>query len=299
MAPAMNAVRHSPRYGLLSYPGVANLGDAIQSLAAKRFLPRVDVRIPRERIADEPGGEGQVRLIANGWFMHDPRQWPPHPAIAPLLISMHFAETDFGRFQRWRARPLDRLLVGAGADYLRQHGPVGARDAFTAEELSKRDIPNYLSGCLTLTLPAIALPREDYVVACDLPAAQFGHLQRAARRPVIAVSHTGKPHRDPDAQEAEAEEVLSLYARAAAVVTTRVHAALPCLALGTPVLLVQQNRHERRVSDVAGLVHSAEARHFLSDRHDFDFADPPANPEHFRPLAVALEERCRAFISAP
>ena len=38
------------RFGLLSYPAVANLGDAIQSLAAKRFLPRVDLRVPRERM---------------------------------------------------------------------------------------------------------------------------------------------------------------------------------------------------------------------------------------------------------
>lgn len=295
----MSATSHNPRFGLLSYPGVANLGDAIQSLAAKRFLPRVDVRIVRERIAQPPDGDGPVRLIANGWFMHDPRQWPPHPAIAPLLISIHFAETDFGRFQRWRPRPVDRLLVGAGAEYLRAHGPVGARDAFTAEELSKRDIPNHLSGCLTLTLPARTLPREDFIVACDLPPALLSHLQRSTRRRVVTVSHTGKPNRGALAQEAEAEEMLSLYARAAAVVTTRVHAALPCLALGTPVLLVEQNARERRVSDIVGLVHSAQAHDFLRHRHDFDLAAPPPNPDSFRPLAAALEEKCRAFVSNP
>lgn len=288
-----------PRFGLLSYPGVANLGDAIQSLAAKRFLPRVDVRIARERIAQPPEGEGPVRLIANGWFMHDPRQWPPHPAIEPLLISMHFAATDFGRFQRWRPRPVDRLLTGAGADYLRAHGPVGTRDAFTAEELSKRGIPNYLSGCLTLTLPPRPMPRADFIVACDLPPALLAHLRRSTRRRVVAVSHTGKPHRDPAAQEAEAEEMLSLYARAAAVVTTRVHAALPCLALGTPVLLVEQDARERRVRDIAGLVHSVPAGAFLQGRHAFDLAAPPANPEAFRPLAAALEDKCRAFVSRP
>lgn len=295
----MRATIQSPRFGLLSYPGIANLGDAIQSLAAKRFLPRVDVRIMRERIAQPPEGDGPVRLIANGWFMHDPRQWPPHPAIDPLLISMHFAATDFGRFQRWRPRPLDRLLTGAGADYLRAHGPVGARDAFTAEELSKRGITAYLSGCLTLTLPPRDEPRQDFVVACDLSPAQLAALQAATRRPIVTVSHTGKPSRDAPSQEAEAEEMLSLYARAAAVVTTRVHAALPCLALGTPVLLIQQNPHERRVADVAGLVHSAQAHDFLRHRHDFDMADPPANPETFRPLAAALVESCRAFVNRP
>lgn len=285
------------RFGLLSYPGVANLGDAIQSLAAKRLLPRVDLRIPRERLSEPPGGEGRVRLIANGWFMANPRRWPPHPAIEPLLISMHFAETDFGRFQRWRPRPLDRLLAGAGADYLRAHGPVGARDAFTVEELSKRDIPCYLSGCLTLTLRRPPdLPREDFVVACDLPRAQLAQLRRLSSRRVIVVSHTGKPPRDALAQEAEAEEMLALYGRAAAVVTTRVHAALPCLGLGTPVLLLEQPGQGRRVGDIAGLVHSCQGHDFAQSCHGFDLAGPPANPETFRPLAALLESKCKDFI---
>lgn len=286
------------RFGLLSYPGIANLGDAIQSLAAKRFLPRVDIRIARERLSEAPEGGGPVRLITNGWFMEDTRRWPPHPAIDPLLISMHFAETDFGRFQRWRQRPLDRLLTGAGADYLRAYGPVGARDLFTAEELSKRGIPCYLSGCLTLTLQRPeGVPRDDFIVACDLLPAQLHHLQRLTQRRILTVSHTGKPSRGPAEQEAEAEEMLALYARAAAIVTTRVHAALPALALGTPALLLRLNRHERRVGDIAGLVHSALAEDFLHNRHAFDLADPPANPELFRPLAVLLEEKCRAFVN--
>jgi hypothetical protein len=241
-----------------------------------------------------------VRLIANGWFMHDTRQWPPHPLIDPLLISMHFAATDFGRFQRWRTRPLARLLAGAGARYLQAHGPVGARDLFSAEEMTKRDIPCYLSGCLTLTLRRPSdLPREDFVVACDLPADQLSHLQRSTRRRLVIVSHTGKPSRDPAAQEAEAEEKLALYGRAAAMVTTRVHAALPCVALGTPVLLLQQDRPERRVSDIAGLVHSAHGSEFLRNHHDFDLSDPPANPEAYRPFAALLENKCRAFVTRP
>jgi hypothetical protein len=288
------------RFGLLSNPTAGNLGDAIQSLAAKRFLPRVDLRIARERLSDPPPGTDPVRMIANGWFMHDPRQWPPHPLIDPLLISMHFAATDFARFQRWRPRPLDRLLAGAGAAYLKAHGPVGARDPFTAEELTKRDIPCYLSGCLTLTLrPSADLPREDFVVACDLPADQLSHLQGSTRRRLVIVSHSGERNRDPAVQEAEAEEKLALYARAAAVVTTRVHAALPCLALGTPVLLLQQGRPERRVSDMAALVRSAHGSDFLRNRYDFDLADPPANPEAYRPFAALLENKCRAFVRRP
>jgi hypothetical protein len=288
------------RFGLLSYPGVANLGDAIQSLAARRFLPRVDLHVPRELLSQQPEGDGPVRLIANGWFMQNPRFWPPHEAIEVLPISMHFAETDFGRFQRWRPRPLDRLLAGAGADYLRAVGPIGARDDFTADQLNKRGIPAYLSGCLTLTLELPSgTPRDDFLIACDLTEVHLAHLKRQTDRRVISISHTGKPYRDAFAQEAEATEVLGLYARAAAVVTTRVHAALPCLAFGTPVLLIEQSGQGRRVSDVAELVHSCLGHEFLRHGHDFDLAAPPPNPETFRPLAALLEAKCRTFVSRP
>lgn len=288
------------RFGLLSYPGVSNLGDAIQSLAARRFLPRVDLRVPRERMSERPAGDGPVRLIANGWFMENWRYWPPHEMIDPLLISMHFAEHDFRRFHSLRPRPLDKLLVGPGAEYLRARGPVGARDEGTLEELERRGIPAYLSGCLTLTLqrPTECI-REDFVVACDLSPLLQAHLQRLTRRRVIVVSHGNKPSRIPDIQEADAEATLDLYARAAAVVTTRVHAALPCLALETPVLLVDQSSRGRRVHDAARLVHSCQGYDFLRNRHDFDLAVPPPNPDAFRPLVPVLEEKCRAFVSRP
>lgn len=288
------------RYGLFSYPGLVNLGDAIQSVAARRFLPRVDLRIPRERVSQPPEGGGPIRLIANGWFMHDARRWPPHPAIEPLLISMHFADHDFGRFQRWRAKPLDRLLAGAGADYLRARGPVGARDPFTAEQLNRCSIPNYHSGCLTMTLRRDdERAREDFIVACDLAPAELEVLRRKTRRRVVVVTHIGAPVTDPLAHEAEAEAMLTLYSCATAVVTTRVHAALPCLGLETPVLLLQRPREGRRVSDAAKLVHSGQGADFVGGRLDFDFDAPPPNPETFRPLAAGLEAACRAFVSRP
>ena len=286
-----------PKFGLLSYPPNANLGDAIQSLAARQFLPRVDAHIAREDISAAPAIDGNVRLICNGWFMHQPDRWPPNPAIEPLLVSMHFAETDFERFQRFRPRPLERLLVGSGADYLRQWGPVGARDEFSAEQLEGHGIPAYLSGCLTLTLQRPAhIPHGDYIVACDLPVAQLEHLYRITDRPTVVVIHKNPGYDTPRRQEDAAQQLLNLYAEAAAVITTRIHAALPCLAFGTPVLLIEQ-AYGRRVSDVAKLLHSCQGADFLFDRYDFDLTNPFANPEDFRPLAAALEAKCRAFVS--
>lgn len=285
-----------PRFGLLSYPGIANLGDTIQSLAARRFLPQVDVLIERERIAAPPAdGAGQVKAILNGWFMHAPENWPPHPAIEPLPISMHFAEPGTSRLRRWVRSPLDRMLSGAGAEYLRRWGPVGARDRFTLEALLARDIPAYHSGCLTLTLRLPTAPRSDCIVACDLSDAALVQLRRTTSRPIVEVSHLGGEILHHADQQAAAMHLLGTYASAAAVVTTRIHAAMPCLALGTPVLLLHAEQPPRRISDVAGLLHACSVQAFLDDRHDFGLVNPPPNPETFRSLVAPLEQRCRAF----
>jgi len=54
------------KYGLLKYEEnkrFFNVGDNIQSLAAKQFLPRVDKYLSREKLADYKGEK--VKLIMN------------------------------------------------------------------------------------------------------------------------------------------------------------------------------------------------------------------------------------------
>jgi hypothetical protein len=288
-----------PCFGLLDYPGIANLGDTIQSLAARRFLPRVDVLIPRERLSELPGGaDGPVRTILNGWFMHETDFWPPHPAIEPLLISMHFVQGGRPRLRRWVRSRMERMLSGEGAEFLRRWGPVGARDIFTLEQLERRNIPAYHSGCLTLTLPRDdRVVRTDTIVACDLPPAALAYVRRIATGPVEEVTHLGGEHLDAAGRDAAAGALLDLYAGAAAVVTTRIHAALPCLALGTPVLLVHEARPQRRIADITALFHSCPVDDFVAGRHAFDLADPPANQDGFVALAHDLVERCERFVA--
>lgn len=288
----------APAFGLLSYPGIANLGDTIQSLAARRFVPHIDALIPRERLAEAPAHPGPLKTILNGWFMHDPAFWPPHPAIHPLLVAMHFAEPGVSRLQRWKASPLDRMLSGAGGEWLHRWGPVGARDPWTLEVLEARGIPAWHSGCLTLTLPPRDLPRGDTVVACDVPDEAIATLRRLTSGPLLSVSHLGGECLDYSEQIRAAERLLDAYSGAKAVVTTRIHCALPCLALGTPVLLLHADAPGRRVGDMLPLLRSASFAEFVALRYDFDLAAPPPNPGTFRPLAAKLEQVCAAFVAA-
>ena len=64
------------KYGLFEYT-TENIGDEIQSIAARRFLPSVDYYFNRDSIDDTDTGADEVKLIMNGWYTHKPENFPP------------------------------------------------------------------------------------------------------------------------------------------------------------------------------------------------------------------------------
>jgi hypothetical protein len=275
------------KFGLLTYRDSQNLGDEIQSIAAQQFLPRVDVTIDREELSSFPAGD-PASVILNGWFMHHPEAWPPSPGIRPLLTSMHItleASAD--------------LMSGEKAEYFRRWGPVGGRDWHTVELFESHGIPAFWSGCLTLTLEAErpAPAREDVVYAVELGDGAFQHLATRCRSPLARVSHLFPPA-SAAVRFDRARDLLARYARAKAVVTNRLHCALPCLALGTPVLFIESALDRYRFSGLRDLMHHVDRHCFLADRHDFDFASPPANPTYHQTLRRTLGDSVRRFIAA-
>ena len=154
-------------FGLLSYH-TSNLGDFIQSLAAHKFLPKVDGYIDREALDDVGPIEGKpVKLIMNGWFCHRPDKWPPSPFINPLLISVHITNNpEPGSEMRAREHFARSPQV---LRYLQEHAPIGARDHDTLAWLRSFGIDTYYSGCLTLTLDRPAVPREPFIVLNEVP----------------------------------------------------------------------------------------------------------------------------------
>ncbi|MFO1058560.1 MAG: polysaccharide pyruvyl transferase family protein [Dongiaceae bacterium] len=283
------------RYGLLSYAESMNLGDEIQSLAARRFLPRVDFTVDREALPDLRL-DGPASLILNGWFMHHPERWPPPEGLRPLLVSMHVSR-DLSHENRSGLTPDRLLLTGAGAEYLRRWGPVGARDWHTLELLDRAGIPAWWSACLTLTLERPPAPREDLVCAVDLGPAMIEQLQARLRTPLRVVSHLVRGKGTAE-KLAAAERRLQLYARAKAVVTTRLHCALPCLALGTPVLFVERAADAYRFDGLRDLLHHVDRDGFLAGRHGFDCDAPPENPGYHRRYRDRLVEEATRFIAA-
>lgn len=131
------------KYGLLVTSPISNhknIGDYVQSLAAKQFIKGDFCYIEKESIS-EFDSEERVKVIMNAWYMWHPECWPPKPCIKPLLTSMHISHLT-----------AKEMLANGGKEYLIENGPVGCRDMDTKKILEDAGIPCYFSACLTLTL---------------------------------------------------------------------------------------------------------------------------------------------------
>lgn len=136
--------------------------------------------------------------------------------------------------------------------------PIGSRDPFTHERLLHAGLDSELVGCTTLTIGEAERWRDPtgYVV-CSLGVGPQADLARcvkaiAHRHPVIIAEHAPSLQArfalDADVRwEApdSLESIKALYAAAAAVVTGRIHGALPAIALGVRTLFFSDWRDSR------------------------------------------------------
>ena len=284
-------------FGYISY-STSNIGDDIQTVAVRQFLPGEGVPVDREYIGvfqnDTP-----LPTVVNGWFMHtkeiawylDPslapeKSWPPSDDLDPLLISIHF----------WPEFSEAALSI-EGVEYLKAHSPVGARDLTTLEAMQNKGIPSYFAGCMTLTLenPYSDDDREDiiYVVDQDQEILDFVKAHTSSR--VEVLDHGVPPHLyfDNDGRLAYAESILEKYRKAKMVITGRLHATLPCVAFGTPVLRISSGGP--RVNGLDHIFHHCSRDEFFSRETNFD--NPEPNPNTHFPIRKNLIEIITNWVS--
>ncbi len=285
------------KYGVLLFDNTENLGDDIQSYAQLRFLPRVDYYLNREALDsfESVGGE-QVSMIMNAWFLHAKFNWPPASCINPLFVSSHFSSFDrFGIGYKF--------IDGLGGDYLRHYGPIGVRDESTKDALEEHGVPAYVTGCLTLTLQKRPdVRRTDKVVLCDIDDALADQVtQEYSDTQIERVTHNLIPHvhnkLSVDDRFNMVEDRLALYQSAKLVITTRLHCALPCLALGTPVLFVVGESGYDRFGSFLKYLHHCPAQDLLDvlDKEAW-IEHPLQNADTHIGLRNGLEEIVNGFI---
>ncbi|MDL2235499.1 polysaccharide pyruvyl transferase family protein [Christensenellaceae bacterium OttesenSCG-928-L17] len=281
------------KYGVFTYD-TENVGDDIQSVAARRFLPRIDYLINRDDIDSVNYKDAKsVKLIMNGWFSHEPILWPYiNKKVDPLLISMHISSAYEGRVKR-------AFSTQASRDFLKQHEPVGARNLSTQSFLKSIGIKSFFSGCMTLTIQkSPRIKKQEYILAVDIPEDVLEAMRKQTKRRIItAPVEVMTRSMSPSTRIKIAEFYLSLFQSAHCVVTTRLHATLPSIALETPVLFIMKKsqREKDRLAGLLELMNVIEEQEYINNPKKYNIDKPPKNKDTYKPLREELIKKCKNY----
>ena len=284
------------KYGIMYYKETDNIGDDIQTYTAMRFLPHIDYHIDREDLnCFLPTKKEYVSMIMNGWFMHNKAAWPPSPYINPLLLSMHFTcleKIDVG----------EKYLQGFGGEYLKKYQPIGCRDIETQKRLNRNNIENYFSGCMTLTIePFKNIEKQEYICLVDLDEKSTNLVKENTKREIKEITHDVNPEeikqKSFEQRMKDVEELLKKYQAAHIVFTNRLHVALPCVALGTSVVLVHKEQFEEdRLGTYLKYLKSFSDIEFEKCDIKNLIENPEENGKDYISIRESLIQKCKEFV---
>ena len=288
-------------YGTLSYntrvaiARDANLGDEVQGFPGIQFLPFVDVFVERDNLRAS-SGNGRITVFFNAWWGSSGADWPPPTNVDPVMLSIHIAP---GMQRQWERH------IG----YLKQREPVGCRDSWTLDLLRTHGVKAYFSGCLTLMLnnPNIG-QRSDHIYISDVSQDLVKLLPLTVQKKAVYLKHNieGSERLDSLTRFSEAYKLMQKYGSAKLVVTQRIHCALPCVAMGTPVIFINSPnmpggggtkiKSSSRITGLSAMFHTLDMYNMSRERAQqwlasFPWTSPPPNPN----LSMVMRLRATAW----
>jgi len=200
-----------------------NIGDMVQQLAVNNLYEYMGVkeivRIPISNLSTYDGE--QVVMPINYPFYG---YYNLSSKITPIYLGISIMSNT----------------VAEGLHF-KENQPIGCRDMHSFLELEKAGIDAYVGGCLTLTFSKRNSYNTDgiernmtYLV--DIPEKLRKYIPQAIMDHAIEKSHIVL---NCSVDEQYTKEVLNEYnSKAQLVVTSKIHCAMPCLAMGIPVIFV-------------------------------------------------------------
>jgi len=291
------------QYAIAWQPHSDNLGDDLRTYAAMQLLPRVDRVLDADNL-DAPleglGDDDRVIALLSGNVLRENTHWLPERHIAPVCVGVHLSQEDV-----WGI-PFAQLN-GAGKEYLAACAPIGCRDQRTVKLMEQTGVPHTLTGCLTLTLKRPQVRTQNYVCCVDAPRDVVQTLRTyAAGCDVQELTHQlENPSADFDARMENVRQMLRIYAGARFIVTRRLHCAMACLAIGTPVLLIYNSDYEdvTRFAPMDQMVRTMPVEAFIAQLKQNGMPEAWTNPMGHeawqKKLTTAVEDGLKSAEAMP
>lgn len=246
-------------------PNTVNIGDYIQSIAASQYFKEIHTYIDRDSISSITES---INIIGNGWYYinKDRHTIPDNVNLLPVAVHVNNRSPEVVQVMKSFAKG----------------GEIGCRDIETMEYLKEHGINCYFSSCLTTTLTReflgiSSVTERSGIIFSDFdishpvpfyklkffPLSKIWMQKNSFHRAVLkvlskymnehieAVSHEYPLSLSHDQRFDVAKKLLKKYATAKLVITSRIHCALPCLGLGTPVVLITETFDSLRYRGLA------------------------------------------------
>jgi hypothetical protein len=239
------------------WASTVNIGDDIQTLAAINFLKKKGITeynfIDREKLSDYDGLP--VKLVMNGWYMHNINKFPPSDKITPIFISVYIS---------------NELIISNNVNYFKKYEPIGCRDEATVILFKKYGIDSYFTGCLTLLFDEVkekiggkylvdVNTKCNYIPNIEINTSKFKDYQ------IIEHDISSNIKYNIQKRLTIAENLLNKYLNAELVITTRLHCILPCRAFNTKSIFIHKNyENDPRFKGLKEIINGDTKEHYNS-----------------------------------
>ena len=219
-----------------------NIGDDIQTIGAINILREICgdklelVYIDRENISEFYAPEPVVTIM-QWWWMHNTASWPPSSSIEPIFIGFHVSH----KFRNFITQNPDSL------NYFKDHEPIWCRDEMSYQFFTKKWIRAYLSGCLSIfQVPQTTSLNRDTIFLVDAPEV-LSFLPADITNNVVSLSHR-IGFNNLNERLSVGQKLIDLYfSRGKIIITSKLHCALPCIAMGLSVIVLSHKKTDDRL----------------------------------------------------
>ena len=267
------------------FSGNINLGDYVQTIAVKNILDnlynpnyfwydRDNISFFRSSVTNN----NPICCIMQGWFSHSYTFLPPSNVL-PVWIGTHFTSTIHSF--------LRKVLV-VFPNYF--SSTVGCRDLSTLRFFRKNHISSYFSRCLTLTFPLRNSNKNaNNIYIVDVPSHLMEYIPRSIKDNSIYVNQrfVNVQYEHWTDSLIRTKNLLDEYKNSAKlVITTALHCASPCIAMGIPVILIDNTIGEKnpRFSALSGIINPINIDDLK--RNKIDWSPSPVNIEKLKDAMI-------------
>ena len=253
------------RYYVFNYryrksKNVINYGDNLQSLAVIDMLKKFGITDSEfGYIVRDDAGREDLRRVPGIFIPAGSLSWNFYPSNDDCPIN----DQDL-RVMYFGVRIADGCfdIMRASNDFinsLKKCEPIGCRDVSTRDFVRSLGVKAYLSKCVTLSLDSRSsqVNGKSIYIFKETDVEEFRAVipseiwAKHKELPVLLDAPNGAPMSDDDpfqVNQAAQERLLLLKEDAKLVITSRIHLAIPCAALGIPVIFIDKYPMDPRTS---------------------------------------------------